>query len=94
VTLCFCGHVLTVLCCGSDLVQEEHIEALYPASRHVRARKTDGRNGGLFRGEHKKYAKQLVAFILFDLQGCFKNKEACPSSGDFGGIFEGYLEEI
>ena len=22
------------------------------------------------------------------------NKVACPSSGDFGGIFEGYLEEI
>ena len=26
------------------------------------------------------------------LQGDFKNKEACPSSGDFGGIFGGYLE--
>ena len=25
------------------------------------------------------------------LQGLFKNKEACPSSGDFGGIFGGYV---
>ena len=28
------------------------------------------------------------------VQGFFKNKEACPSSGDFGGIFAGYLEDI
>ena len=27
------------------------------------------------------------------LQGFFKNKEACPSSGHFGGLFRGYLEE-
>ena len=28
------------------------------------------------------------------LQVSFKNKEACPSSGDFGEIFEGYLGDI
>ena len=28
------------------------------------------------------------------LQGSFKNKEACPSSGDLGGIFGRYLEDI
>ena len=28
------------------------------------------------------------------LQGLLKNKVACPSLGDFGGIFGGYLEEM
>ena len=31
---------------------------------------------------------------MYSLQGVFKNKEACPSSGDFEGIFGGYLEEM
>ena len=28
------------------------------------------------------------------MQGFFKNKEACPSSGDLGGMFGGYVGDI